>query len=107
MDKVLKEVIDCAVAYIDNILVFSPKWAQHLQHLRRVFHALCQAGLIAKWKKSHMGQRSDQYLSYWIGQGTSYIWAVPHKVASLCQAAQPQPKKDLQNFLGLASYHHH
>lgn len=40
MDKVLVPVRICAVAYIDDILVFSPSWEQHLQHFRRAFTAL-------------------------------------------------------------------
>lgn len=55
MDKALKGVRDCAVAYIDDIFVFSPTWAQHLEHLRQVFQPLYQAGLMANHNKSHLG----------------------------------------------------
>lgn len=58
MDKALKDVRDCAVAYIDNILVFSTDSKEYMQHLWRVFQALRQAGLTATPKKSHLGCRS-------------------------------------------------
>lgn len=47
MDKTLRGLQDCAVAYIDHILVFSQTWGEHLIHLLRVFVALWKAGLMA------------------------------------------------------------
>lgn len=47
MVQALKEVHDCAVVYIENILVFSQTWEEHLVHLRRVLTALRPAGLVA------------------------------------------------------------
>lgn len=101
MDKTLKDIHDCAVAYIDDILVFSENWETHLHHLRKVFQALQQAGLTANRKKSHLGFCSVQYLGFWIGNGQ--IWAIPDKVATLKAAAQSQTWKELQSFMGLAS----
>lgn len=62
MDKALKDVKYCAIAYIDDILVFSSTGEVHLAHLRQVFHALQKAGLMANHRKSHLGCSSVQYL---------------------------------------------
>lgn len=48
MDKILKG----AVAYIDDILVFSNSWKKHLDHLFRVLMVLKRAGLVANQTKS-------------------------------------------------------
>lgn len=45
MDRALKPVQDCAVAYIDDILIFSPSWEAHIKHLCRVLTALCGTAL--------------------------------------------------------------
>lgn len=94
MDKALNGVQDCAVPYIDDVLVFILNWAQHMHHLRWMFQALRQAKLTANWKKSHLGQ--------WL---VLFIWAIPDKVAILHHTTQPQTKKDLPSFLGLTGYY--
>lgn len=60
MDKALQGVRDCAVAYIDDILIFSPTWEDHLAHLQKVLHALREAGLMVN-QKSHIRCISIQY----------------------------------------------
>lgn len=103
MDLILRDIRDCAVSYIDDILVFSPSWEAHLQHRRCGLDALRKAGFTANRKKSHIGCHSVQYLGFHIGGGK--IWAIPDKVSALQKPGLPQTKKDLQRFLGLASYY--
>lgn len=74
MDKSLKNVGDCAGVYIDDILVFSHTWEDHLKHIRRVLDTLRQAGLVANQKKSRFGCSSVQYLGFNIGRGK--VWPV-------------------------------
>lgn len=69
MDKTLRGIQDCAVAYISDIWVFSKTWEDHLEHLQRVLKALRQAGLVANRKKSFLGQTAVQYLGFNIGGG--------------------------------------
>lgn len=102
MDKSLKGVKECAMAYIDDSFVFSPTWVEHLAHLRRVLQALHQARLMANQKKSHIGCTSVQYLGFWIEQGR--IWVVPNKVEALAEAELPQTRKTSQSLLGLANW---
>lgn len=40
MNKALRGMPDCAVAYIDNILIYCPSWDAHMTHLQRVLNAL-------------------------------------------------------------------
>lgn len=87
MDKALRGVQDCALVYIDDILIFSPS-------------TLRLTGLTVNLKKSKLGQQTIQYLGFCIGQGK--IWAVPNKMADLQEILLPPTKKDLQRFLGLA-----
>ena len=48
MERVLTPVTDCAAVYIDDIIIFSANWKEHLTHLDRVFQCFKQAGLTAK-----------------------------------------------------------
>lgn len=94
MDKALGGVQDCAITYIENILVFSPSWEAHLIHLRLVLEALRKLGLTANFKKSQLGQTAFQYLGFCISRGRT--WAVPDKVPTLGDSLFPHTKKDFQ-----------
>lgn len=105
MDKALRGVQDCAVTYINDILIYSPSWEVHMTHIRWILDALRQTGLTVNLKKSKLGQRAIQYLGFHIRHGK--IWAGPDKVATLWDVPLPLPptKDDLQRFLGLANYY--
>ena len=45
MDKVLRPHQDYAAAYLDDIVIHSTSWENHLQHLEAVLQALREAGL--------------------------------------------------------------
>ena len=48
MDEVLRELHPFAVAYLDDILIHSATWEDHLGHLSRVLQRIRQAGLRIK-----------------------------------------------------------
>lgn len=103
MDKALRGAQDCAVAYIDDILIFSPSSDAHMTHLCWVLDALRHNKLTVNIKKSKLGQPKVQYLGFCIGYGR--IWAIPDNVAALQEILLPPTKKDLQRFLALANYY--
>ena len=43
--------LDFASAYLDDLIIFSRTWEEHLQHLSSVLESLRDAGLTAKAKK--------------------------------------------------------
>ncbi|XP_075777530.1 uncharacterized protein LOC142827202 [Pelodiscus sinensis] len=47
MDRVLQEHREYAAAYIDDIVIFSETWTEHLRHLKAVLGALATAKLTA------------------------------------------------------------
>lgn len=69
MDKVLRPVQRFAAAYLDDVVVHSASWEEHLVHLRQVLEALRRAGLTANPAKCCVGQDEAQYLGYTIGRG--------------------------------------
>ena len=103
MERVLQPVSSFAAVYIDDIIVFSDSWTQHLQHLEAVFQCFREAGLTAKPSKCSFGMTSLEYLGHKIGSGTM---AVPqHRATALANFKQPITKKGLRSFLGSASYY--
>ena len=61
MDKVLQGLHEFSVAYLDNILIHSLTWEEHLKHLDIVFNKLREAGLRVKQKKCTFANASCGY----------------------------------------------
>ena len=65
MDDILRPFTNSfAVIYLDDILIFSKSWVDHLQHLRRVLNTLRQHQLYANLVKCSFGMTRIQYLGY-------------------------------------------
>jgi len=62
MENHLKEFLwKFSLVYIDDIIVYSKTWDEHLQHLTVIFEALRKAGVMLKMKKCHFFQRELPY----------------------------------------------
>ncbi len=100
---VLKTVAHCCVNYVDDVVVFSKNWEDHLSHLRSVIECLGASGLSIKLKKCCFGRSHLLYLGYRIGSGS---FSIPdHRVSALSEFARPVTKKQLRSFLGSMSYY--
>ena len=90
-------------AYVDDILVYSDGWENHLVHLDRVFERLNDAGLTAKRSKCEWGKTRLEYLGHKIGEGRL---AVPEdRAAAIANFIKPTSKKGLRAFLGTTGYY--
>ncbi len=103
MDIVLKDCVSCSRVYIDDVLVVSNSWEEHVRDLRKVFKALQDAGLRCKREKCDFGKRKLHFLGHWIGDGEL---AVPEaRVKAIADYPQPKNRRQLRSFLGLLSYY--
>ena len=59
----------CVLVFFDDILIFSRSWLEHLEHVRAVFLALRQHGLVLKRSKYSFGEQRIQYLGHVIADG--------------------------------------
>ncbi|CAJ0933589.1 unnamed protein product, partial [Ranitomeya imitator] len=59
-----------AMAYLDDIAIFSLSWEEHLQHLEEVLRRIHQAGLTIKLGKCQMGMSEVHYLGHRVGGNT-------------------------------------
>ena len=103
VDRALVQCQEFTVAYIDDIIIFSPDWPTHVRHLEQVLHALAQAGLRINPKKSHLGFKELKYLGFLVGNGQ--LKPLPERVTTLQTSAAPTTKKQLRRFLGLIGYY--
>src|SRR6266498_918964 len=68
MNYILHDYLnDFVVVYLDDILVCSNTFEEHLTHLRKVFIKLREANLVIKLKKCKFEQRKIKFLGHTIG----------------------------------------
>ena len=68
MNHIIAELEGCCV-YIDDVVIFSNIWEEHISRTRKFFEKLRAAGLVINLAKSELRQAQVTYLGHVIGQG--------------------------------------
>ncbi|KAJ9510305.1 hypothetical protein QJQ45_015781 [Haematococcus lacustris] len=92
----------CALVYLDDILVMSKSVDEHLKHLRKVFDLLRLNKLYAKQSKCEFMRTTLKFLGHVIFAGA--IAVDPEKIKSISSWPVPQSLQQLQSFLGAANF---
>ena len=92
-----------ALIYLDDVLVYSRTFDDHLQHLRLVFDRFRTAGLKLKPSKCHFGQKQVNYLGHVITRDG--IQPDPEKIKVVQEYPVPRTVKDVRAFMGLTNYY--
>ena len=92
-----------AVVYLDDVLVFSENIEDHFNHVKIVIERLRQHNLKIKLSKCKFARRKIQFLSHIIEDGK--ISPNPGIIDAVTNAKTPKNVKQIQSFLGLASYY--
>uniref|UniRef100_A0A669EG75 Gypsy retrotransposon integrase-like protein 1 n=1 Tax=Oreochromis niloticus TaxID=8128 RepID=A0A669EG75_ORENI len=103
VDEVLRGADGYSAAYIDDIVVFSETWEDHVQHLSDVFQRIKRAGLVINAHKCHIAKSEVEYLGYVIGGGV--IRPQVSKIEALRAYPPPTTKRKVKSFLGLAGWY--
>ena len=98
MGMILEGTHSYAAAYLDDVIIHSHTWDEHLAHLQEVFQRLRDAGLTVKERKYKF-----TYLGHTEGQGQ--VHPLVAKVRAVQEYTQPKTKKDVRAFLGLCRYY--
>ena len=93
--------IFCLV-YIDDIVVFSKSYEEHIHHLDKVLEAIEQAGITLSPNKCHLFYGSILLL----GHKVSRLGLSTHaeKVKAILELERPRKLSQLQTFLGMVVY---
>lgn len=91
------------LCYIDDILVFSSNFKEHIYHLGQVFQRLRDANLTLKAEKCNFAVDRVVYLGHVITKdGVEVDIAKTEKIRTF---PEPRSQKELKSFLGLANYY--
>ena len=102
MTGVLKD-LPFAMAYLDDIIIYSSTPEENLQHVKTVFEKLRHAKLSMKLSKCHFFAKEIQYLGHILGM--EEIKPVPAKTEAIKAMHPPVNPKQVHAFLGLVGYY--
>lgn len=89
-------------AYVDNIIIYSKTFEQHVQTLDRVLNLADQANLSLRADKCEFAKREMEFLGF-IVNGRE-IRPTPANVSKVLGFPSPTTRKKLQSFLGVANF---
>ena len=103
MNHVLQGLEQFSTCYIDDIVVHSSDWGDHIKQVREVLDRLKAFGLTANPKKCVWGVAEIEYLGHRVGKGKVSIPEI--RVRALRDFRKPVTKKELKSYLGMLGYY--
>lgn len=103
MDKVLHGLtFNSCLCYLDDVLITSETFEQHLSDLHEVFNRLQAAGLKLGPKKCHFAQKSCLFLGHLISKDG--IQPPPDRITAVQEYPSPRSVRELRRALGLLNW---
>ena len=102
MNHVTQTVSNCVV-YMDDVIVYSSTFDDHVQSIRDLFDSLVNAKLTVNLSKCEIGKANVIYLGHVVGSGI--LRPVSAKVQSILDLSIPTCKRDVMRVLGTVGYY--
>ncbi|CAA9317827.1 hypothetical protein AVDCRST_MAG94-1309 [uncultured Leptolyngbya sp.] len=91
-----------AIAYLDDILIYSNTQSEHAKHVQEVLRCLQKTGLLLKPEKCQFNMDEVDFLGYIVG--IHGIRMDPSKTQAIRDWPKPTTVKELQGFLGFVNF---
>jgi len=91
-----------AIAYLDDILIYSETLQEHIGHVKRILQSLAEKRLFLKPEKCMFHAQEVDFLGYIVG--TNGMRIDPAKIKSLREWPTPTNLKEVLGFLGFSNY---
>ena len=102
MTGILKD-FSFAIAYLEDIIIFSKTAQEHLSHTHMVFEKIKSANLSMKKSKCSFFSKEIQYSGHILS--ATGIWPLPAKTHTIKHMQWPTTPKRVRAFLGLVGYY--
>ncbi len=104
MQLVLRPVLGkIAYVFLDDIIVFSRTFEEHVRDLEQVLSLIAKAGLKVSPEKCEFGRGSLKYLGHIVTEHG--IKVDPEKVEAVRKMAAPRNPRDVRRVMGMAGYY--
>ena len=101
--KALSGLEDICGLYLDDIVVFSKSWEEHIRHIELILQRLKSYGLTIKLSKCFFACPEIEFLGHMVDFGT--VSPKQLKVMDLLNTTRPEGKRQLQSWFGLSGYY--
>ncbi len=106
MDDILGEAYwKWAMAYLDDIIIYSDTIEDHVKHVRDVLDSRAKAELTVHPEKIQLCVNEFHFLGHVLSPGL--LGPDPEKVKAVVESPTPRNVKQVQQFLGLTGYYRH
>ena len=102
VNKLVRDIDGCE-GYIDDVVIFSDNWSDHIRQIKRFFQIMREAKLTINLMKSEFGKATVKYLGHIVGQGQ--VKPLDAKIQTIVKYPIPTSRKELARFLGMAGYY--
>ena len=92
-----------AIAYLDDIIIYSETEHEHLIHLQNIFDRLRKFGLKLKMSKCEFMKPKINYLGFMVGR--EGLEVDPNKVEVIQKMAPPTDVRGIRSFIGCVSWY--
>ena len=104
MDAILQGLKwESCLVYLDDIIIFSPTFEQHLKHLEAVFQRLTDAGLTINPSKCQFCVPEVKYLGHLVS--AAGVRTSPEYNEAVRSFARPTTARQVKQFIGLTGYY--
>ena len=90
--------------YIDDVIIYSETFEEHLEHLRSVFKRMKEYGMKINAKKSQLCKEEVTYIGFKVNKNG--ISPNDDKVKALLDIPEPKTYQQLKKFICAISYYH-
>lgn len=91
------------LAYMDDIVIFSKTFKEHVQSLERVFERMQESNIVLKLSKCIFASQKVDFLGFKLS--ISGIRPQSRLTDAILNFEQPKTKKELEGFLGLVGFY--
>lgn len=99
----LTQGLEGVAVYIDDVILFSNSWEEHLATLAELLRRLREARLTVKLAKSKFGVGTVLYLGHEVGNGC--VRPKTANVSAVLEFPTPTNKREIRRFLGMAGFY--
>ena len=105
MERCLGDMGDViCIPYLDDVLVYSDTFEDHLQHLKKVLQRLCQNGIKLKASKCNLFQRKIRYLGRIVSEEGFQIDPADTTAVKSLKEKTPSTVDEVRKLLGFLGY---
>ena len=102
VNKLVQDIDGCK-KYIDDVVIYSDNWSDHVHQIKCFFQIMQEAKMTINLMKSEFGKATVKLLGHIVGQGQ--VRPLHATIQTIAKYPISNSRKELARFLGMAGYY--